>query len=223
MDEATIRGEIFDLGSRLGYWPYHPPDDTPVATEAQFKEVIKVFHLEKFYNDAMAALKKIFAPPTWRREKVATGRPDLFFMNPRGWSSVIEVKAIEPMKRDEPYFNPKMISDKQRRWLDAWTCQSDGIGLIAIGTKDQPRRLWIWPWEEYIKIEKAMEGQKILIHIFPAEYECTWVTGEGWRLPEFHPLLAHCTQSSSPKLVDWNLTYSLRFEEAHGNTGDTGS
>jgi hypothetical protein len=161
---------------------------------------------------------------------VSMGRPDIYLFNSVDVSAVCEVKTFVKVKKIEPYFNPEHISNKQRRWLDWWVYGRNGIGMLAIGSLDRPRRLFIVPWEDYVIDEffqrnrEARENdvdintlndfiglpKKMPISIFENNvYECDW-TKEGWILKSTHPLNRFKTIPHSEN--QWK-NVSLRMEE----------
>jgi hypothetical protein len=211
MDEADIRLGVQHLMNSLGFWPYHPPDDTPVATPAQIQNIIKTFNLD---GNAFGKIHNILKPPTWRRESVSLSRPDIYGLNPRGPTAVIECKVFQPKVKIEAWIHPSIISDGQRQWLDTWHYQADGHGFLAIGSLDQPRRLWVVPWEEWVQMEKELAEKVVDFHIKESnllpDYELVKIT-DGWQLPDYHPLLPLALETSSPNRLDWKKQYSFRF------------
>ena len=214
MHEKEIRQEVQRLMRSLGFWDYHPPDDTPVATPAQIQKIITTFKLPA---NAHGIIYNIFSPPEFRREKISMSRPDVFGLNPFARTVVIEVKAIEPKVRVEPWLDPKAISDGQRDWLDRWCYDAGGLGFLAVGTLQDPRRLWIVPWKEWVIMEKQLATKagdilkfKIGIGDLYVDYECKKITG-GWALPLFHPLLGEAMFYD----LNWKKEpISFRFEES---------
>jgi hypothetical protein len=208
MNEANIRLEVQHVIRALGFWDYHPPDDN---YDERINKIISTFHLDKWKN-AFFMIKNILFP---RGQAVAPGRPDIYGLNPRGLTCVIEVKTIEPKVNIEPWFNPAMISDKQRNWLDAWCIEAMGSAFLAIGTLEQPRSLWIIPWEWWVNLENRLQKQnaemKVTLSMLPEEFRLSKISG-GWELPLYHPLLGMATPSSSPNKLQWKKAYSLRFE-----------
>jgi hypothetical protein len=197
----------------LGFWDYHPPDDTPIATPAQISTIIKTLKLDP---KVFGIIVNILKPPTWKRESVSLSRPDIYALNPFNMTAVIEVKIIEPKVKIEPWFDPAKISDGQRAWLDMWCYDANGHGYLAIGTIEGSRRLWIYPWEHWVNLEKKL-GEKdidfrIKISDLSNEWELTRVTG-GWQLPNFHPLLAIVIPQTSPTLLLKDpKAHSFRFK-----------
>ena len=162
---------------------------------------------------------------------VSMGRPDIYLFNTVGPSAVCEVKTFTRVKTIETYLDPSKISNKQRRWLDWFTYGRKGMGLLAIGTLDRPRQLFLVPWERYVEqevfqinrealdegfnsdtIDLATIGvpKKMLIHLFEQpSWECTW-TKEGWKMHLDHPLLKIPTMPHVKE--QWNAV-SLRIQE----------
>ena len=216
MQEKDIRLEIQVLMRSLGFWDYHPPDDTPVVTPTQIEKIIDTFHLPK---NAWGILLNIFKLPEFRRETISMARPDIFCLNPFGRTAVIEVKIIEPKVKIEPWLNPRKISNGQRDWLDRWSYDADGLGFLAVGTIETPRRLWIVPWKEWDTMEKRIAERQPIVTEIPdfrinisdllADYELKKITG-GWALPLFHPLLGEAMVNE----LHWKKNpISFRFEE----------
>lgn len=220
MNEADIRLEFQHLIRDLGFWDYHPPDDTPVATPKQIQEIIAIFKLQQVPN-AFERLREVLKPPTWRRESISISRPDIYGLGPLQRCIVIECKALEPRKEVEPSLHPSDISEGQRTWLDAWKYQAGGFAFLGIGTVEgNPRDAWLIPWDVWVELEKK-EAERAIefrmpVSLYPEEFKLIWVTGNTksrWQLPETHPLFQLSIPETSPNLVDWKKQYSLRFSK----------
>jgi hypothetical protein len=162
---------------------------------------------------------------------VSMGRPDIYLFNTVGPSSVCEVKTFTRVKTIELYLDPSRISNKQRRWLDWFTYGRGGMGLLAIGSLEQPRRLFLVPWSRYVEEEvfqinrEALEEgfntdtidiatcgvpKKMGISLFEREgWECAWQSGH-WSVNLEHPILKITTLPHNKE--QWN-TISLRIKE----------
>jgi len=145
-----------------------------------------------------------------------SARPDIFCLNPRGVTVVIEVKRIEPKAKIEPWFDPANISDGQRQWLDNWYFKM-GMGFLGIGTIEAPRRLWIIPWQSWVEMETRLCEKDLNFRInlsdLSPEFELARITG-GWQLPNFHPLLPLALVLTCPprSTKEWNeKKFSFRF------------
>ena len=216
MDEAKLRNEVQHLIRDLGFWDYHPPDDTPVATAGQIQQIIQACRIT--VANAFGIIRNILMPPEWRRDKISLARPDIYGLNPRGYTAVIEVKLMAEKKKIEPWIHPNVISIGQRQWLDNWVFNSSGPGFLAIGTADTPRRLWVVPWGDWVEMEHKLHELSPDFHIkvsnLEDHWECKWITGGKWELPLYHPLLGMATESSKVDIATWKTNiYSLRFEE----------
>lgn len=157
----------------------------------------------------------------WHHHPADTGptesaRPDIFCLNPRGVTVVIEVKRIEPKVKIEPWFDPANISDGQRQWLDNWYFKL-GLGFIGIGTIEAPRRLWIIPWQAWVEMEVKLCEKDTFFRInlsnLDEEFELERIAG-GWKLPLYHPLLPLALETTRPprSTHEWNeKKFSFRF------------
>jgi hypothetical protein len=212
MEEKTLRLEVQHLLRDLGFWDYHPPDDTPIATPAQIATIVKTL---KLAPNAFGIIQNILKPPSWRRESVSLSRPDIYGLNPKGPTVIVEVKLMQPKVKIEPWIHPSLISDGQRAWLDAWCYEADGHGFLAVGTSDTPRQLFIVPWPEWVKMEKELATITFDFHIkasnIEPEYALKKVTN-GWELPLYHPLLGLASEATSPnRIIGKTPAYSFRF------------
>jgi len=219
MDEAALRLEIQHLLRKMGYWDYHPPDDTPVATPTQINQILKALSLP---TSKYGVIQNILKPPTWKRESISMARPDIYGLNPTGPTVVIEVKRIDPKAKIEAWFDPANISDGQRAWLDMWCYDADGQGFLGIGTIESPRRMWIYPWKNWVEMEKRLGEKdlhfKITLSDLSEEWELIKVTG-GWDLPSFHSLLSMAFPNSSPSLyIGKTQPHSFRFTKKEGQS-----
>jgi hypothetical protein len=156
-------------------------------------------------------------------------------MNPKGGSFVIEVKTLEAKARVVPWFDPAIISNSQRKWLDRWYTRG-GRGYLGLGTSDLgKRRLWIIPWGKWFAFENAIFGAEKIVQGVEIpklrisvddldgcfkEYECEWhiiknhkYPNSPWTLPLGHPLLNQTWLShQAMKDEDW-AALSPRYEE----------
>ena len=221
MLEKDIRLEVQHVLRSLGFWDFHPADDTPVATPAQIAQIIKACGLSQ---DKFGVIRNILQPPTWKRESISMARPDIYGLNPSGKTVVIEVKKIEPKVKIDPWLDPADISDGQRAWLDMWCYDAKGEGFLGVGTIEAPRRLWIIPWMEWVDMEKRLGETSLhfkitltdLDAVSKGDYELKKITG-GWELPEFHPLLGLALETSSPTLyIGKTSPHSFRFKKKEG-------
>lgn len=104
------------------------------------------------------------------------GRPDLLCLNPSdtGLNAVCEVKVI---RSSEESFSFDEISDKQRRWLTAWT-DAGGLGYLALGyinphgKRDYLDGLWIVDWPGWLAIEEIIR---------PIQKSIPYRAGPGYR------------------------------------------
>lgn len=136
------------------------------------------------------------------------GRPDILVLSPRGQSTVVECKLF-PREGAFPF---SAIDTGQHRWLNNWTLDG-GTGFLALGTHgragvmENPRRLWLVPWRDWLRIEMLLRdaGQASLPLINKAgqrravqdgglcavnllkKWELEWRDG-CWHLGELHPL-----------------------------------
>jgi hypothetical protein len=162
---------------------------------------------------------------------VSMGRPDIYLFNTVGPSSVCEVKTFTRVKVIETYLDPSRISNKQRRWLDWFTFGRKGVGLLAIGTLDTPRQLFLVPWAQYVieevaqanreakelgedlenfDIDKFGPPKKMPISIFQrVPWTCTKIK-DGWDMDPTHPFLDIPTMPHAKE--QWNAV-SLRNPE----------
>lgn len=207
----------------LGTWPYHPPDDTPIATPEQISKILKLFRAD---NKMFGAIRNILQPPQWRRETVALSRPDVYLLNPAGPTIIIEVKAMSDPKKVAPSIHPSEISDGQRQWLDNWTYISAGLGFLGVGTvSGKPRRFWLIPWEEWVDLEFHLQEKTFDFRIstddldqrWPEKpYELKWEGKGMWSLPRYHPILAQVDDEKCPP-KEWKKEQrSLRFSKPKG-------
>ena len=205
------------------------PEGTLSNSEVEMRENsirLEVAHMLRIqgFND--------YHPPDMARSANLTadsapGRPDLFFLNTKGPTVVVEVKVIEPKARIEPWFDPQHISNNQRKWLDWWVFGRQGQGYIAIGTIfGTPRRLWLIPWLNWDLLEKALADKQSQNMSPPAIipparvaisdleimriYECEW-KGKGiWELPMGHPVKEIATLKHDKNQY---VEKSFRFQE----------
>jgi hypothetical protein len=157
---------------------------------------------------------EVYHPPDIRQTE--TARPDILSIN----GVVVECKTMKPKERIEPWFDPKEISNGQRKHLDYYCWARHFLTFLVIGTLWRPRRLWCIPWKEWVDMEHVVSNhaENLAFRIslskleeFP-QYELPWspIT-HFWVFPEGHPItLAHNRGPHFPS--DW-LPYSIRFPE----------
>ena len=142
-------------------------------------------------------------------------RPDILSIN----GVVIECKTLKPKRRVEPWFNPKEISNKQRRQLDYYCFTRHFLTFLAIGTLWQPRRMWCIPWISWVNMENSLFSKDGLdfritissLGIYPWGEMTRNKTKKKWEFQDRHPIfLANNRQEHKPE--DWN-PISIRFPE----------
>jgi len=123
-------------------------------------------------------------------------RPDILSVS----GCVIEVKRIDEKVRIEPWFDPKMIPNRQRRQLDYYSYGRGFQTYLAIGTTfGRPRRMWVIPWklwatlERELMVENEVDAEKLRIPISELEcfsqYELKWLGKGIWDFRIAHPIL----------------------------------
>jgi hypothetical protein len=137
-----------------------------------------------------------------------SGRPDLIGVNPVGPSIYVEVKHTANTQND--YFDPRLISYGQRRWLDWWVYTRQGPGFLAIGTLRMPRRLWIIPWNAFVPIEKELASYGEDPTQIPSHMYIASTFYEAFSLYEF----AMKTDQYTFKRV-WQPLYRHPLEDIH--------
>jgi len=169
---------------------------------------------EELQRAMLNAGLEFYHPPDIRQ--TPTARPDILSIN----GIVIECKTIKSLIEKEPWFNPKEISNGQRKHLDFYGFARHFLTFLAIGTLWRPRRLWCIPWETWVHMENTLSdyGKDLGFRIslskleeFP-QYELPWnPTTKVWNFLSSHPIML--ANNRSPHLSsDW-LPYSLRFPE----------
>jgi hypothetical protein len=212
--EDQIRLDLQHAFREIGFWDYHPPDDSPAVTDQQIHLLLKILKLAPTW---FQTIRNFFIPPKWKRDSVNFKRPDIYGLNPRGPTIVCEAKWIEPKKEIEPWFDPASIRDGQRDWLDVWYSQAHGPTYLGIGTTGHGRRLWAIPWERWNEMERRLAEKVIDFRITISDLE--WCGEEYeldfkdklWRFRNFHPVLALALDESSPNRADWKKPFTLRF------------
>jgi hypothetical protein len=134
--------------------------------------------------------------------------PDIYVKNPRGPGFPIEVKLYPG---DDSAFAFSRITTGQHRWLNNWTLDG-GHAFLVLGTrtgkagsKTNPRRLWLVPWRDWLRVEiscreagqaslplenpyrLAMKDADLYAIAALAKWELVWEDG-CWHLGECHPL-----------------------------------
>jgi len=82
-----------------------------------------------------------------------SGRPDTVVPHPIRKSCVMECKVVD-VSQDRS-FDVTQIRPRQRRWLHNWS-QANGLSFLGLGTiNEQPRKIWVIPWDIWIEIENT--------------------------------------------------------------------
>lgn len=222
--EDRIRAALQHACQAIGLWDYHPPDDSPMASDGQIWELLK--KLNKASKANFDVVREILSPPKWDRSQIAFAKPDIYNLNPKGPSVVIECKWIESKKRIDPWFDPASIRDNQRKWLDAWAFQAEGPAYIGIGSFE-PKRLWLIDWYRWVEMERML-GEKALdfrivfqdLQWCGKEFELEPpAAGEKvWKFKPEHSIWAYAP--AVPIVIDWDKAYSFRFTPKKGEPSD---
>jgi hypothetical protein len=172
----------------------------------------------KLQRTLIAAGFEEYHPPDIQQTE--TARPDILSIN----GFVIEVKRIDSLVRETPWFDPAKISNGQRKHLDYYYYDRRFPCFLAIGTTFTPYRLWVVPWFLWNKLEKTLsqEGLNLDFRITLTELETNFSTYELYNktphvfktteftIPAWHPL------QNIPRLPrrndEWGI-YSIRFPE----------
>jgi len=190
MNEAQLVTEITGMLKRDFLWPYKPRDN----------------------------------------ENYAVGTPDILVLNAT-FPTVIEVKMFARSSRwANAIFPFKDISIEQRAWLEMWIRDGEendwtqcswlalGTRLGRAGAKNEPRRLWLIPWRDWLseiehvlrphrlslpltkcKGQKPMAVQELGLNAINllAKWELQWYNG-GWTVPSNHIFSRMLNLSSRP-------------------------
>ena len=132
--------------------------------------------------------------------KPPIGRPDILWLHPTQGSVVCEVKIVPKGRTSFPF---KIIRPEQRKWLDWWVEEKEGIAFLAIGTlTPRHRRLWLVPWSVWKNVEtevskhqesipviagkgvlRVLQEQHLDLDALLQPYECDWKGDHTWQMP----------------------------------------
>ena len=143
-------------------------------------------------------------------------RPDILSVS----GCVIEVKRIDEKVRIEPWFDPKMIPNRQRRQLDYYSFGRGFPTYLGIGTTyGKPRRMWVIPWrlwsllEDELIVANEVKPEDLRIPISEIErfyqYELDWQGKGVWGFNVDHPILLLAKIRTNH---EWDVK-SIRFPE----------